>query len=322
MRRFPCIKLFLIALISLFVSPLNSATTHDQKLLSLVPPGAQVVAGISATSRPDPPDNFLLVTHYNIVDLQDFFALIGADSSRIVRQIVFVAIADDKGRLNEHSLLASGHFDQSRIYKSATNTGAELANYRGIPILSIKPFAREQGDLDDVRWLAVLDSNVLLFGTITNVHQELDRHLAASTADPSIVQRLNRLRSEDETWCLVAAPVHSEEIRSVLGRLHPALATLIENGGTFQFGIRYARQVEFEYEVASASTAAARTISDSLTQSLAGSGKGSSLLRGPDLTGGDNTVHGVIKVSMSRYNAWLAEFSARSRDSSTAIVLR
>jgi len=322
MRRFPYIKLFLIALISLFVLPLNSTTTQDQKLLSLVPPGAQVVAGMSATSRRDPPGNFLLVTHSNTVDLQDFFALIGVDSSHIIRQVVFVAIADDEGALNEHSLLASGHFDQSRIYRSATEAGAELANYRGISILSIKPFARERGDLDDVRWLAVLDSDVLLFGTIANVHQELDRHLSGSTTDPSIVQRLGRLQSEDETWCLLAAPVHSEEIRNALGRLDPALATLIENGGAFQFGIRYARHVEFEYEVATASTAATRAIADSLTRSLAGPAKGSSLLRSQDLTAEDNTVRGVIKVSMNRYNTWLAQVSVRSRNGSTASAPR
>jgi hypothetical protein len=313
MRRFPYIELFRMALISLFVLPLNSATTMDQKLLSLVPPGAQVVAGMSATSRRDTPGSFLLVTHSNTVDLQDFFALIGADGSHIVRQIVFVAIADNEGRLNEHSLLASGHFDQSRIYRSATDNGAELATYRGIPILSIKPFARERGDLDDVRSLAVLNSDVLLFGTIASVHQELDRHLTRSSTDPSIVQRLSRLQSKDETWCLVAAPVHSEEIRNVLGSLDPALGTMIDSGDAFQFGIHYAKQVEFEYEIATASTAATRSISDSLTRSLAGPAKGSSLLDGHDLPVEDNTVRGVIKVSMGRYNAWIAEFSSRSR---------
>jgi hypothetical protein len=311
MRRFPDIKPFLITLISFFALPLNSAVSADQKLLSLVPPGAQVVAGMSATSPQGPPGNFLLVTHHNIVDLQDFFALTGVDSSRSIHQVILVAVADNSGKLLEHSLLASGHFDQSRIYKSSTDNGAEITHYRNVAVLSIQPFARERGSLDDVRLLAVLDCDILLFGTIASVHQELDRYLAGTAADSSIVQRLDRLRREDETWCLLVAPVLSDEIRNVLGRLDPALVRSIENGGAFQYGIHYSGHVEFEYEIAATSTLDPEAISNSLETALAGPNANASLLLPRSgIAAGSHTMHGVVKISRRRYDEWLAEISS------------
>src|SRR5215472_9789622 len=116
------------------------AASPDPRILSLVPPEAQLVAGISASSVQDQPDNFVLMTHNNRVDLGDFFALIGADSSRTIHQMVFVAMASDSGRLNEHSLLVSGNFDQPQIFKSAAEGGAVQTSYRGIPVLEIQPF--------------------------------------------------------------------------------------------------------------------------------------------------------------------------------------
>ena len=59
-----------------------------------------------------------------------------------------------------------------------------------------------------------------------------------------------------------------------------------------------------------ASTAITRTISDSLTQSFAGPEKGSAFLPHAHKTSDGNTVRGVIKVSITRYDAWLAEMLA------------
>jgi hypothetical protein len=98
-----------------------------------------------------------------------------------------------------------------------------------------------------------------------------------------------------------------------LAAIDPKLAERLKDGDALQFGIHYGRQVEFQYEITTSSGAATRSISDSFTQSLAGLAKGSSLLADPEVTGNDNTVRGIIKVSMPRYNAWLAEVSARGK---------
>jgi hypothetical protein len=257
--------------------------------------------------------SFVLMTHNNRVDLADLLALAGADSSRIIRHAVFVAMDGGSDQLDEHTLLMSGHFDQARIYKSVVEGGDVVTHYRGIPILEIQPLARERGEFNEVRWLAVLDSDVLLFGSIASVHEELDRYLAGSAPDPSLMHKLSHLRHDDETWCVLTATGRNLEVQTALASLDPKLANLAGDADAFQFGIRYRKQVEFEYEVATASATATRSISESLKQTLAGPGKASSLLSSPVTTGDDNTVRGVIKIPVEKFSTWLEDANTHRR---------
>jgi hypothetical protein len=288
-----------------------SAVTPDSRLLSLVPPAAQVVAGMSASSSGNQPGSFLLITRNNSIDLDDFIALTGGDPTRVIQQAIMVAVSDDQGVLTEHSLLASGHFDQALIRRSIS--GASLTHYREIPVLVVKPFAREQAIFNDVRLLAMIDSNVAIFGTITLVKQELDRYLSHSAADPSLVQRLARLRRDDDTWCVLARHEYSDTIGSVLELLDAKLADFLQNGGTFEFGIHYGRRVEFEYEFDTPSSVGADAASRSLVQSLAGRDvTDSSQFSASTVSQSDRVVHGALKVSRARYDAWLEEIRARA----------
>jgi hypothetical protein len=307
MRQLHLSNALLIALFPFLAVTITSAVTPDPGLLSLVPPGAQMIAGMSAPSVPNHPASYLLVTPNNTADFLDFISLSGVDDSRIYHQIILVAAADERGILAEHSLLASGHFDQARIFKAAVQNGASLSEFKGIPVLVLQPLERNRGISNEVRWLAVIESNVAVFGTIASVQQELDRHLDHSVVDLSLRQRLARLRRDDETWCVLAAFVHNYETRRALGSLDARLADPAHDGDAYQFGIHYGRRVEFEYEITAASSASAQAIANSLPQPLAGPANGSSLLAN------GNTVRGVVKVSMTRYNEWLAEVSARRR---------
>jgi hypothetical protein len=307
MRLLRVSKCFLIAVVLPVVMPISSPASTDQKLIALIPAGAQIVAGINTLPPQGQPDYFILVTHDNIVDLQDFFALSGADGSRIMDQAVFVAIANRAGQLSEHSLLVSGHFDQTHIYKSAVESGATVTYYRGIPILVVQPFAREQGTFNEARWLAVLDSHVLVFGTITTLRLELDRYSARSPADSSLLSRLSHLRSKDQSWCLLSPPTRNDEIRGLLATLDPKLADIAEFGGSLAFGIHYGRRVEFEYEVTVDSTGAGRPTLQSLIHSPAISESKAMPLPTLNIIKDDNTTRAVISISMARYRTWLAE---------------
>jgi hypothetical protein len=311
MRPFHVGRVLLLALVPFLAVPVTSAVTPDPRLLSLVPPGAPFVAGLSAPSAPGQPGSYLVATRNNTVDFRDFISLSGVDDSRIIRQLVLVAAADDKGILTEHSLLASGHFDQARIFKGAVENGADVSEFKGIRVLVLRPLERDRGTFNDVRWLAVIESDIAVFGTVTMVRQELERYLAHSVADAALMQKLARLRRDDEAWCVLAAFVHNYETRRALGSLDPMLADPAHDGEAFNFGIHFGRQVEFEYEITPASTAGTRMISDSLAQSLAGLKKGSTLLPPADAISGTNPIQGVIKVSMARYSAWLAEVASR-----------
>jgi hypothetical protein len=284
-----------------------AAASPDRRLLSLVPPGAQLVAAISAPSTQGQPDNFVLMTHNNRVDLEDFFALTGADSSHTIQEMVFVAIASSQGPPNEHSLLVSGHFDQPRLFQSATDGGAAATNYRRIPVLEIHPFPRERNTFNDVRWLAVLDSNILVFGSIMSVRAELDRYLGRTSPDPGLIRNLGRLSSKDQTWCVLSPPARNDEIYAALAALNPELAKLAQSGDAFEFGLHYGRRVKFEYEATGAPTATSRPSLDSLRQGTVQSAKYASLLPALSVAGNADTLHHVIEVPMSRYKAWLSE---------------
>jgi hypothetical protein len=289
------------------------AVSPDLRLLQLVPPGAQIVAGMSAPTSHGQPGSLLLLTNNNLVDLKDFFALSGVDSSRNIHQVIFVA-GSSSGNLAEHSLLISGHFDGDRLFNAAVENGASESEFKSIPILVLQPFERDRGNFKDVRWLAVLTSSVVVFGTISSVQQELDRHLGGSAADPSLVQRLIRLRRVDETWCLLAGSSRNDEIRLLLDSFDPMLAETAHDGDTFQFGIHYGRLVEFEYELTAPSSVPPSAVSNALTQVVnRPTLKGPALLSGAGLTGDKSTWHGMVRVSRARYDAWVGEVVARGR---------
>jgi hypothetical protein len=285
-----------------------SAATPDLALLSLVPPGAQIVAGITNRPSPGKPGSFLLITRNNVIDHADFISLAGVDDSMIIRQMIFAAGSSDTSKSGEHSLLTSGHFDQARIFRAAVENGATVTEFRGFRVLVQHPFEREVGTFKDVRWLAMIDSNLALFGTRYSVQQELDRHLAGSAADPSLMQKLDRLRRDDATWSVLAMFKFDDEIEHALGSLDPDLASLVHAGTSFLFGVHYGRKIEVEYEGTVPSSEPAQTIRLSSLESLvAGNLKGSSLLPHPALVAERASVHGVVKVAMDRYAAWLAE---------------
>jgi hypothetical protein len=284
------------------------AAPPDLTLLSLVPPGAQIVAGFTNRPSADKPGTFILMTRNNVIDRTDFISLAGVDDSMIIRQMIFASGGSDTSKPGDHSLLTRGHFDQARIFKAAVENGATVTEFRGFRVLVQHPFERELGTFKDVRWLAVIDSNVALFGTMSSVQQELDRHLAGSAVDPSLMQKLDRLRRDDATWSVVSMFRFNDQIEHSLGSLDPILANLLHAGTSFLFGVRYGKTIEVEYEGTVPSSESAHTFANSSMESLvAGNLNGFSLLPHPDLTGERASVRGVIKVAKDRYAAWLAE---------------
>jgi hypothetical protein len=225
MKRFHGNRTFAMLFFLLISVEMLLAAPPDLTLLSLVPPGAQIVAGITHQPSPGKPGSFLLMTRKNVIDRRDFISLAGVDDSMIIRQMIFAAGGSDISTFGEHSLLISGHFDQTRIFKAAVENGATVTEFRGFRVLVQHPFERELGMFKDVRWLAVIDSTVALFGTRFSVQQELDRHLAGSAVDLSLMQKLDHLRRDDATWSVLGMFKFDDEIEHALGSLDPILAT-------------------------------------------------------------------------------------------------
>ena len=304
MRLFHGMRTLAMLFFPLIAFEMVWAAPPDPKLLSLVPPDTQLLAGACNQTHPGIPESFLLTGRYNLIDRRDFLSLAGVDDSMKIGQMIFAAGGSDARTWGEHSILASGIFNQERIYKSAVQNGATVTEFKGIRVLVQPPFERELGTLKEVRWLAVLESKVALFGTRSSVELELLRYLARSAADPLLMQKVSRLRADNATWSVLGSFDIDNELEQVFGSLDPVLANLIHDRKSFQFGVRYGKKIELEYDVVAPSAAPAQSISNFSGQSLVeGNGNGSSLLSRQDPAG----LHGVVKLTTAQYKAWLAQ---------------
>jgi hypothetical protein len=295
----------LIALLACTVSP---ALPSDPRLLSLVPPDSQIVGGAVAPLQERHRGNFLIFTRATTLDLEDFFAIVGADASHEIQQVIYAASAGDDGTSAEHSLLVSGHFDTDRVYRFAKATST-TRDYRGVGVVIIHPFEREHAFLHADRWLAIIDSRLAIFGTKSSAQLEIDRYLNGTVADQSIVQKLSQLQNENETWCLISSLVLGAEIPRIMRNLDPAFGEINKNSDALLFGIRYGRQIEFEYVVDALSNPQADPVpSPSLERLFNPSNGGSSLTSHSTMT----SVRGfrrVVKISKVRYGRWLADLT-------------
>jgi hypothetical protein len=217
----------------------------DPRLLSLVPPGAAIVAGLT----PGTPASYLALTRNDSADLGDFLSIAGVDPTRTIWRITLVASAGDHGFISEHSLLASGQFDSRHIFKSAEENGAVESEYRGIPVLIVPPLDRDKNISHHIRWLAFPDSQIAVFGTVPMVQEELSRYVARSPADSSLMDRLSHLRSADQSWCVLNPTVYNQEIvRRTLAALDPNLGQPNHANDGLILGIHFGRRVDVEYE--------------------------------------------------------------------------
>jgi hypothetical protein len=298
---------------ALFLFPLfhaggvPTAFQSDLRLIQMVPPESQIVAGMlgSVSSRTLP--SFLVLTRNNRLDMEDFFALSGADLSRVIHQVVFVAAGGPGGILGEHSLLVSGHFDQDAMMRSVKSANGHTEMYRNLPIMVMPPLAREAGTFKEVRWLVVLNSQILIFGSPFTVHEELDRWLADSPPDALLIDRLARLGSKDDEWCLLPAPESNGVVQNLLEKLDPRLGGVSARGESVEYGIHLGAQVEIVVSSDSLHQA-------SLDQAKNPGGKqvsGASYFLSSDDGGAGNADRVVVKVSQRKYREWLEEFSHR-----------
>jgi hypothetical protein len=216
-----------------------SALSPDPKILSLIPHNVEIVDGSGASPSKAGLISFLVFRSENAIDLRDFRGLVGVDDSKAIRQIFLVGRTARPSPRFEHSLIALGRFNVGRVYKAAIQNGARPREYRGVEILELAPFSRDGASVNELRWLAVLGSDLAVFGTTSQVCEELDRYLDHVPPDSILVQKLTRMRRDDDTWCLFANLVEKDEIWQALASLDPHILDLARDDWQFQFGIHY-----------------------------------------------------------------------------------
>jgi len=215
-------------------------------LLSLVPPGCEVVAGIESPQSIH--GHVLFVTHENIIDTDDWLALSGVDVQRAIGKLVWVATSSARGGLEEHLLLVSGRFERSRIFSAARQNGASTMWYSSVESLVVQPFLRERREMHDVRWLAILDNSVVVFGTPQMVQRAIDRYAAHAAADPLLVGRLARLQSDVDSWNALRLPTLARQRQEIFSQLHGAFMPLLEASDDILLAFRYGSHTCIDFD--------------------------------------------------------------------------
>ena len=212
-------------------------------LLAMVPAGAEIVSGLQSGQ----PVSFLVMTRSNTVDLTDFQSFNGADLSRSIRRVVMVAKSGPAGQLSEYLLLANGRYDPLQIGKAALALGTSETQSLGFRVLVLPPGERNRDVAPDVRWLAVIDGRIAVFGTIRIVREALSHYVDRSPPDGRLMWHLSHIRADDQSWSIVAASVRGmERVRRSLVPLDASLADPIHNGVGLILGIHFGRQVEVQ----------------------------------------------------------------------------
>ena len=278
----------------------TASPSLDFRILGMIPEGAEVVASVASGQRA----SYLVMTRNNRTDLTDFLSITGADPLRVIGRVVLVTTSSPRGSQYEHSLLASGQFDFRHIVKSAQENGAGKGEYRGIPVLILQPLVRNYAISQDVRWLTVIDSKTVVFGSIPAVQQELDRYLDAAQPDPVLAWRLSRLRREDQSWCVLASFVRRVElVRRSLASLDSALASADHAKEALVLGMHFGSSVEIEYENEPDSVDPGQFA----TSSISGDDR-RPVIAGlvSKLRSASEMDYHTIKVSRKQYDEWIA----------------
>jgi len=289
------------------------ASPAQSKLLPLIPGEAQVVAGVEDPGNPDTRGHLLLVTAKNTFDLDDCLSLTGVDTRRGVDETIWIAASSPHGELNEHMLLVSGRFDRAHIFEAAAQNSVTTGMYRGLEVLIVKPFAREERQMQDTRWMAILDGRTVVFGTPWLVEKALDRSIDHEPADPLVADRLGRLHPKVNSWSVVA-------MSHAMSSQHAALAKasapwidllgkdMLDGAEELILGIRYGSTARVDFVVRKADareTSSSASSTDGVARwQLFESGSLQRLrLRLENLTVEQNLIRGSIVLPGKRLDA-------------------
>lgn len=186
-----------------------------------------------------------MTTHNNRLDLDDWISLTGVDTTKVFDEVIEVAMSLEAAELKEHLLLVAGHFDRARIFKAAEQNGAAHVSYLGETALLIKPYAREQGEMMDARWLVILNDKTGIFGTPAMVQLALQRYVGHYLPDPSLAPRLARLRSDVTSWNVLLPPSKTrEEMGSV--QPHGAWSQLLDGADLVILGTHFGTKIRMD----------------------------------------------------------------------------
>jgi hypothetical protein len=217
------------------------ASPAESRLLPMVPEDAQIVSGMKLTLESEARDRQSLVVHNNNLDFNDWLALVSVDPQVSGRELLQAAASSPRGELAERLLLVDGTFDAEHIYRAAMVGGASEAQFAGVRVIIVLPFAREKSARLGVRWLAIPDDRTALFGTPLLVQEALHRRAAHAETNAVLAGHLKELPAGVDDWTVVAMP--PEMFERHLGNTSYAAEAIqaLTRSDDLVMGFRYAR---------------------------------------------------------------------------------
>ncbi len=291
-----------------------AGSPSENRLLRLVPANAEIVAGIQDPHHGGQSGRLLIVTHNDDVDLRDWITLAGAVNDRQqVDKLIEAAASSPRGELSEHLLLAAGSFRNAAILQAAESAGGVRSEYKGVRIVELKPFAREQQEMRDTRWLATLDDKVAIFGSPVMVKDALDRYLSSAAADAELMKRVSELKADVNCWSILTMAGRMMAAHVLPAVLDEASAALLDRTTALYVSVHYGskERVDFVFDMENADAATA------LLTAISGPAHLLSIADSPNVRlesviVQQNELRGSLRVAEKEFDPWLAGVYARS----------
>lgn len=299
--------LFIGLALAFLPSPSCSASPSSSKLLWLVPPGAQIVAGFENYKDEHHHGQLMLTTRNNRLDLADWQAIAGVDNRRSFHEIVEVASSAQGGRLAEHLLLVAGRFDREKIFQSLRRLGAKETLYEGQIVMLIEPFPREHGLMIGTRWLIILDNSVALFGTPPTVIAAMNRYVQHADIDMVLRERLSQLPPDVSSWNVLSS-LPKAPTQYIAPQPTNPWARVLAGANVLIVGTRFGAKIRIHFALHGNENRGAEFFKEksaSFAEVFAPEHTGSS--RPPRLANvelGPDRVQGSIQLSRKQFDAW------------------
>ena len=305
--RFRFRALFFGLALACLASPYCFASPSNSKLLWLVPPGAQIVAGFENYKDERHHGQLLLTTRNNRLDLADWQSIAGVDNRRSLEEVIQVASSPQGGQLPEHLLLVAGRFDREKIYRSLRLLGAKETLYHDQIAMLIEPFPRERGLMIGTRWLIILHNSIALFGTPPAVIAATNRYAQHADADVLLRERLRQLPVDVSSWNVLSSWPKAPTQYIAVQPTNP-WARVLAGASVLIVGTRFGSKIRIHFALHGNESRGPEFFKQktiSFAEVFAPEHTGSSQPpRLADIEFGPDRVQGTIQLSRRQFDAW------------------
>jgi hypothetical protein len=174
----------------------------DPNLLGLVMPEAKVLYGVQVQQTLASPFGQFAISHLPQNEgMMRFQTAAGFDLQRDLREILVASSSTGPfGDGSDALVLASGAFAPDRVVTLATVMGANISDYRGVPVIT--PPQRH-----DARVFAFLDSSTIAIGSETAIHGVIDRRATLAVFSGPLFQKALDASATHDAWIATVTPL-------------------------------------------------------------------------------------------------------------------